>query len=404
MAFRKIINDPVYGFITIDDELVYIVISHSCYQRMRRIHQMAMAQLVYPGAVHTRLHHSLGAYHLMCNALNELKSKGFSISKEEEQAAKIAVLLHDIGHGPYSHALENTLIKGVDHEEISLLLMNKMNEEFMGKMQMAIDIFTDRYPKKFLHQLVSGQLDVDRMDYLIRDSFFTGVSEGVIGYDRIIKMLTVHNGELMIEEKGIYSIEKFLVSRRLMYWQVYLHKTVLCAEKMLINIIKRARFVKAQASSRELNIFLHTEHNKEGIEKHLDDFCRLDDYDVLAAIKLWLHHPDKILSILCKSIIDRRLLKVKYSGRPVPDEIVEEKTALVKKYLHVNDEEAGYLVFTGETGNKTYSTQDEHINILFKDGEIKDISEVDNALINQTLFGTVKKFYICFLNMEQIII
>jgi HD superfamily phosphohydrolase len=404
MAFRKIINDPVYGFITIEDELVYIIISHSCYQRMRRIHQMAMAQLVYPGAVHTRLHHSLGAYHLMCNAISELKGKGFSISKEEEQAAKIAVLLHDIGHGPYSHALENTLIKDADHEEMSLLLMKKMNEELMGKMQMAIDIFTDRYPKKFLHQLVSGQLDVDRMDYLIRDSFFTGVSEGVIGYDRIIKMLTVHNGELMIEEKGIYSIEKFLVSRRLMYWQVYLHKTVLCAEKMLINIIKRARVVKARASSRELNIFIHTEYSIEEIETHLDDFCRLDDYDVLAAIKLWINHPDKILSILCKSIINRRLLKVKYSGKVIPDELVKEKTALVKNYLDINDEEAGYLVFTGETGNKTYSTQDEHINILFKDGEIKDISEVDNALINQTLFGTVKKFYICFPNLEQIII
>jgi uncharacterized protein len=404
MAFRKIINDPVYGFITIDDELVYTIISHPYYQRMRRIHQMAMAQLVFPGAVHTRLHHSLGAYHLMCNAINELKGKGFSISKEEEQAAKIAVLLHDIGHGPYSHALENTLIKDVDHEEISLLLMKKMNEELVGKLQMAIDIFTDIYPKKFLHQLVSGQLDVDRMDYLIRDSFFTGVSEGVISYDRIIKMLTVRNGELMIEEKGIYSIEKFLVSRRLMYWQVYLHKTVLCGEKMLINIIKRARIVKAQALSNELNIFLHTEYSIEKIERHLDDFCRLDDYDVIAAIKLWINHPDKILSILCKSIINRRLLKVKFSGKVIPHELVQEKTTLVKKYLNINDEEAGYLVFTCETGNKTYSTQDEHINILFKDGEIKDISEVDNALINQTLFGTVKKFYICFPNMEQILV
>ncbi len=257
MPQRKIINDAVYGFITIDDELVYKIISHPYYQRLRRIHQMAMAQLVYPGAVHTRLHHSLGAYHLMSNALNELKSKGFLISGEEEQAAKIAILLHDIGHGPYSHALEHILIKDASHEEISILLMKKMNEELGGKMQMAIDIFTDVYPKKFLHQLVSGQLDVDRMDYLIRDSFFTGVSEGVIGYDRIIKMLTIHNGELMIEEKGIYSIEKFLVSRRLMYLQVYLHKTVLCAEKMLINIIKRAREVKALAPSLVLNIFLN---------------------------------------------------------------------------------------------------------------------------------------------------
>ena len=260
MAYRKIINDPVYGFITIEDELIYTIISHPFYQRLRRIHQMALAQLVYPGAVHTRLHHSLGAYNLMCNALNELKAKGISISKDEDQAAKIAILLHDIGHGPYSHGLENTLIKNISHEEISLMLMQKMNQQLDGKMQMAIDIFKDDYPKKFLHQLVSGQLDVDRMDYLIRDSFFTGVSEGVIGYDRIIKMLTVHNGELMIEEKAIYSIEKFLVSRRLMYWQVYLHKTVLSAEKMLINIIKRAREIKAAAPSEVLNIFLH--HDK----------------------------------------------------------------------------------------------------------------------------------------------
>ena len=248
MSFRKIINDPVYGFITIDDELIYTVISHPYYQRLRRIHQMAMAQLVYPGAVHTRLHHSLGAYHLMCNAINELKGKGISISAEEEQAAKIAILLHDIGHGPYSHALEHVLIKNASHEKISLMLMEKMNDELSGKLQMAIDIFKNNYSKKFLHQLVSGQLDVDRMDYLIRDSFFTGVSEGVIGYDRIIKMLTVHDGELMVEEKGIYSIEKFLVSRRFMYWQVYLHKTVLCAEKMLVNIVNRARIVGANCA------------------------------------------------------------------------------------------------------------------------------------------------------------
>jgi len=400
MAYRKIINDPVYGFITIDDELIYTIVSHPYYQRMRRIHQMAMAQLVYPGAVHTRLHHSLGAYHLMCNAINELKGKGFSISAEEEQAAKIAILLHDIGHGPYSHALEQVLIKNVSHEKISLMLMERMNAELSGKLQMAIDIFKDDYPKKFLHQLVSGQLDVDRMDYLIRDSFFTGVSEGVIGYDRIIKMLTVKDGELMIEEKGIYSIEKFLVSRRFMYWQVYLHKTVLCAEKMLINIINKARDVKAQALSGAFNTFLHTKFEEEEIEKHLNDFCLVDDYDVLSAIKNWTLHPDKILSILCNGIVNRRLLKVKYSGTIIDDNLVKEKTELAMQYFKINKEEAGYLVFTGETGNKTYSNKDEHINILFKDGTIKDISEVDNALINQTLFGTVKKFYICFPNME----
>jgi len=273
-----------------------------------------------------------------------------------------------------------------------------MNEELSGKLEMAIDIFNDDYPKKFLHQLITGQLDVDRMDYLIRDSFFTGVSEGVIGYDRIIKMLTVYNGELMVEEKGIYSIEKFLVSRRLMYWQVYLHKTVLCAEKMLINIIRRARDVKAIAPSKELDIFLHSEFNQEDIKEHLDDFCRLDDYDVLAAIKRWMSHPDKILSFLCDGIVNRKLLKIKYSGTKIDNEDVIKKLRLTIEYFKITEQEARYLVFSGETENRTYSNDDEHINILFKDGTVKDISSVDNALINQTLFGTVKKFYICFPN------
>ncbi|MEO9021668.1 MAG: HD domain-containing protein [Ginsengibacter sp.] len=400
MAFRKIINDPVYGFITIDDELIYKIISHSFYQRLRRIHQMAMALLVYPGAVHTRLHHSLGAYHLMCNAIHDLKSKGVNITPEEEQAAKIAILLHDIGHGPYSHALEQILIKGISHEEISLLLMKKMNKELGGQMQMAIDIFTNNHPKKFLHQLVSGQLDVDRMDYLIRDSFFTGVSEGVIGYDRIIKMLTVHNNELMVEEKGVHSIEKFLVSRRFMYWQVYLHKTVLCAEKMLVKIIERAREVKAQSPSPVFNIFLNDEYESNRIEDCLEDFCALDDYDVLLSIKLWIHHPDKILSVLCRSLINRHLLKVKYSADKIPDELVKEKREIAREYFRITNEEAGYLVFTGRSEIKTYNNETEHINILFKDGSVKDISEVDNALINQSLFGTVKKFYICFINID----
>ena len=398
MPFRKIINDPVYGFITIDDELIFNIISHPYYQRMRRIHQMAMAQLVYPGAVHTRLHHSLGAYHLMCNALSELKGKGFPITRQEEQAAKIAILLHDIGHGPYSHALEHVLIQNVDHETISLLLMEKINTQFSGQLHTAINIFKDAYPKKFLHQLVSGQLDVDRMDYLSRDSFFTGVSEGVIGYDRIIKMLTVDKGELMIEEKGIYSIEKFLVARRLMYWQVYLHKTVLCAEKMLVQIITRARVVHAMAPSVALNIFLHTTIPTEQIESYLADFCQLDDCDILAAIKSWTDHPDKILSILCAGIINRKLLKVTYSGTKIEEELIRQKKAWAMERCQVTGEEANYLVFTGETTNKTYNFQDQHINILFKDGTIRDISEVDNALINQTLFGTAKKFYICYLN------
>lgn len=396
MSFRKIINDPVYGFITINDELIYAIISHPYYQRMRRIHQMAMALLVYPGAVHTRLHHSLGAYHLMCDALNILKEKNIDISKDEEQAAKIAILLHDMGHGPYSHALENVLVQDIHHEKLSILLMQKLNKEFNGALKMAIEIFIDTYPKKFLHQLVSGQLDVDRMDYLNRDSFFTGVSEGVIGYDRIIKMLTVHHEELMVEEKGIYSIEKFLVARRLMYWQVYLHKTALCAEKMLVNIIRRAREIQAASASAALNIFLNTKFDDKKIEQHLDNFCKIDDYDVLFSIKMWASHPDTILSYLCSGIINRRLLKIKFSGTAFNNEMVETKMQEVKKIFSINDAGASYLVFSGEITNETYSKDDERIKILYKDGTVSDISEVNNALINQTLFGAAKKFYICF--------
>ena len=393
MPFRKIINDPVYGFITVDDELIYQVISHPYYQRLRRINQMAMAYLVYPGAVHTRLHHSLGAYHLMGNALNELKGKGVDISKEEEQAAKIAILLHDIGHGPFSHALEDVLVEGMHHEELSLMIMKEMNEQFNGQLQLALEIFTDDHPKKFLHQLISGQLDVDRMDYLTRDSFFTGVSEGVIGYDRIIKMLCVHNGELVVEEKGIYSIEKFLVSRRLMYWQVYLHKTVLAAEQMLQRIIKRAKCLKASTQA-PLNNFITQPINTVTLE----EFCNLDDYDVLAAIKGWSNHEDVILSTLCNGIINRQLLKVKYFAEPIDATMVKQKTADLAARLSISEEDAGWLVFTGEAVSSTYNFEDEHIHILFKDGSVKDISEVDNALINQNLRGKVKKYYICYLN------
>jgi HD superfamily phosphohydrolase len=275
--------------------------------------------------------------------------------------------------------------------------MKKMNKEFEGKLQMAIDIFTNNYSKKFLHQLISGQLDIDRMDYLIRDSFFTGVTEGIIGYDRIIKMLTVHEGELMIEEKGVYSIEKFLVSRRFMYWQVYLHKTVLGAEKMLVKIIERARDIKADSPSKVFNIFLNKDFKGDKIKEYLDDFCALDDYDILFSIKSWIHHPDIILSLLCKSLINRRLLKVKYSSRPIPENLMEEKLNLATEYLNISRNEASYFVFTGESEIKTYNHKIEHINILFKDGTVKDISEVDNALINQSLSGTVKKFYICFI-------
>lgn len=392
MPFRKIINDPVHGFITIDDELIFKIIAHPCYQRLRRIQQMAMAYLVYPGAVHTRLHHSLGAYHLMCNALYELKSKGTAITKEEEQAAKIAILLHDIGHGPFSHALENVLIEGVNHETISLLLMKELNREFDGKLAMTLEIFTNQYPKKFLYQLISGQLDVDRLDYLSRDSFFSGVSEGVIGYDRIIKMLTVHNGELMVEEKGIYSIEKFLVARRLMYWQVYLHKTVLCAEQMLQRIIKRARYLKA-VTALPINKFI----SGQNATFQLDEFCNLDDYDLISAIKEWCHHPDKVLSFLCRGITNRDLLKIKYSAEAVNEALLKVKTADAINKLGLSSEEADWLVFTGEAVSRTYNFEDEHIRILFKDGTVKDISEVDNALINRNVSGKIKKYYICYI-------
>src|SRR5450432_526082 len=321
ISVRKIINDPVYGFITIDHPLLLQVIAHPYYQRFRRVHQMAFASLVYPGAVHSRLHHSLGAYHLMCSALSELKSKGIEITAEEELGAKIAILLHDVGHGPFSHALEYQLLENVQHEDVSLLIMHHLNKEMNGKLAIAIDIFTGKYHKPFLHQLISGQLDVDRMDYLTRDSFFSGVSEGVIGYDRILKMLTVQQGELMVEEKGIYSIEKFLVSRRLMYWQVYLHKTVLCAEQMLIRIIKRAKYIKA-STRLPLNQFIN-----EPVETvTLEQFCNLDDYDIVSAIKGWCTHEDKILSFLSRGIINRVLLKVKYFPEPVNEKLMEEKT------------------------------------------------------------------------------
>ena len=392
MSARKIINDPVYGFITIDDELIFKIIAHPYYQRLRRIHQMAMALLVYPGAVHTRLHHSLGAYHLMRIALYELKNKGVAISPEEDQAAKIAILLHDIGHGPFSHALENVLIEGMHHETISLLLMKDLNKQFDGRLQMAIDIFTNTYHKKFLHQLVSGQLDVDRMDYLTRDSFFSGVSEGVIGYDRILKMITVHNGELMVEEKAIYSIEKFLVSRRLMYWQVYLHKTVVCAEQMLKRIIRRAKYLRAPAQ-----LPLHQFINEPLNTVTLEQFCSLDDCDVMAAIKNWCFHEDKILSFLSKGIINRALLKVKYFSEPVDEKMVEEKMNEAMQKMVLSREDAEWLVFTGEAAGSTYDFDEERINILFKDGSVKDISEVDNALINQNLSGQIKKYYFCYL-------
>ena len=403
MAYvRKIINDPVHGFITVDHPLVFEIISHPYYQRLRRIHQMAFASLVYPGAVHTRLHHSLGAYHLMGLALSELRNKGVDITPDEELGAKIAILLHDIGHGPYSHALERKLIKGVHHEDISTLILQLLNDQFGGQLQTAIEIFSGQYPKKFLHQLVSGQLDVDRMDYLTRDAFFTGVAEGVIGYDRILKMLVVHEGELMIEEKAIYSVEKFLVARRLMYWQVYLHKTVVAAEKMLVRVIERAQEliaggIELQASSAILDFFLK-EHQPDGnFIRHLEKFTQLDDTDVMCTIKNWCGHIDKVLSRLCKGLVERKLLKIRFQSEPFDPMVVEALRNDVSIKLGISEEEAAYFVFTGEAVNTMYNPFDEHINILYKDGTVTDISRIDNALIHRHLSAPVKKYYLCFL-------
>ncbi len=398
---RKIINDPVHGFITINHPLIFAIIEHPYYQRLRRIQQMAMAQLVYPGAVHTRLHHSLGAYHLMGCAITELRSKAVEITPEEEIAVKAGILLHDIGHGPYSHALEEVLVEGVHHEHLSLQIMQRLNEDLGGQLSLAIEIFTDQYHKPFLHQLISGQLDVDRMDYLSRDSFFSGVSEGVIGYDRILKMLVVHEGQLMVEEKGIYSVEKFLVARRQMYWQVYLHKTVLAAERMLVKILERVRSIydkhdTALCTQTELDFFLG-EFTGEMDPVVLEKFCRTDDHDVMHAVKRWSHHPDKILSLLCSRFLDRRLFKARLQAEPFSPEYVHEKEKMVIERFGIDAADISYLCFTGEATNTMYQTKDERINILFRDGSVQDISSIENALIDQNLTAQVKKFYICLL-------
>lgn len=399
MIKQKIINDPVYGFITINHPLIFKIIAHPFFQRLRRIHQMALAYLVYPGAVHTRLHHSLGAYHLVGLALSELQSKGVDISADEIVATKAAILLHDVGHGPFSHALEEEFLAGVHHEELSVKMMEKMNREFDGALDLAIQIFTNKYHKKFLHQLISGQLDVDRMDYLTRDSYFTGVSEGVIGYDRIIKMLVVHNNELMIEEKGIYSIEKFLIARRLMYWQAYLHKAVLCSEKMLVNILKRAKYLcsignTSIKTSSGTDYFLF-EFDGTINDEVLQKFAAIDDIDFEFAIKKWSQNDDFVLRDLCTRILNRQLLKLKFQPEQIEDNQLREMQKKVAEQLNITNEDAAYYVFTGNIANTIYKADKEAINILFKDGTVCDISSIDNTLIQKTVSTPVKKFYIC---------
>jgi HD superfamily phosphohydrolase len=407
MAFthRKIINDPVHGFITINDPVIFDLIAHPYYQRLRRIQQMALAQLVYPGAVHTRLHHSLGAYHLMCIAIAELRDKGIEITNEEAQAAKAAILLHDIGHGPFSHALENVLLKGVSHEDLSLLIMQKLNEgegeNLKGKLDLAIQIFTNQYPKKFLHQLISGQLDVDRLDYLSRDSFFTGVSEGVVGYERILKMLTVHNNELVVEEKGINSVEKFLLSRRLMYWQVYQHKTVIASENMLVKIVERAQYLYQQNDqgvkiSEVLDYFLG-EFSGKLSEINLAFYCQLDDTDILFAIKKWQHHSDPVLSLLCERLMIRKGYKCTMQSNAISKDQWETAFAQTKAAFPLSDEDLSYLCFKGTASNTLYKDDVETIKILLKTGEVSSISKIQDTIINESLSAPVKKFYICLL-------
>lgn len=399
----KIINDPVYGFIRFPEPELLQIIDHPWFQRLRHIKQMGTAHLVYPGATHTRLHHSLGACHLMGKALDELRIKGVDISKEEYTAARIAILLHDIGHGPFSHALEHSLVDGMSHEVVSHLIMQRLDTEIGGLMKHATDIFNHSYPKKFLHQLVSSQLDVDRMDYLNRDSFYTGVSEGVIGYDRILQMLTVHNGELMVEEKGVHSVEKFIIARRLMYWQVYLHKTVLSSELMQINILKRAKELAMIGiplfATPALSHFLYNQVTSKNFEENPETFelfCQLDDNDILASVKVWQSHNDDILSLLCQMFMERRLYKVIMTSEPV-EHLVQEKRRTAEELLDIAPEHMHYFVSAGTTSNNTYNINDERIQIAMKNGTVLDISEIDNPIVNQALAMPVHKNYICYI-------
>jgi len=398
----KIINDPVYGFIRFPETEILQLMDHKWFQRLRNIRQMGPAHLVYPGAVHTRFHHSLGAVHLMGKALDELKAKGINITEKECLAARIAILLHDIGHGPFSHALEHTLVHGISHEHISALIMNVLNIEFNGMLDGAVRIFDQSYEKPYLHQLVSSQLDVDRMDYLNRDSFYTGVSEGVIGYDRILQMLTVIDGQLMVEEKGVHSVEKFIIARRLMYWQVYLHKTVLGAETLLINILKRAKELAKKGTdlyaSPALKHFLYNDIDLQEFEsdpQHLERYCMLDDIDIMASIKEWCNNSDRILSMLCRMMQYRKLYKVILTSGSI-EEVAGQKRALLMKELNLGPEEIEYFVTTGVTSKDTYNINDERIQIAMKDGTVKDISEIDDPVVTQALAGVVHKNYICY--------
>jgi len=397
----KIFNDPIYGFISVNNELIYKLIEHPYFQRLRRISQMGLSYLVYPGAHHTRFHHALGCGFLMKKAIETLRLKDIEISKEEEEALYIAILLHDLGHGPFSHALENSIVVNRTHEQISLKFMEFLNEEFDGKLSLAIKIFTGNYHRKFMHQLISSQLDMDRLDYLKRDSFYSGVAEGNINAERLITMLYVKNDSLVIEGKGIYSVEKFIVARRLMYWQVYLHKTGLAAERVLVKIIERAKELTKKgielSSNKILGHFLQSSIDGNDFNYHeLDLFSKLDDFDVISALKLWIDHDDFVLSYLCSSIIHRKLPKVEMQ---IDDFSEEFKDKIEKKILEkypVKKEDLGYLIFGGKVKNQAYNTNTEQINILYKNGEIADIANASDNLSIQALSKIVTKCFICY--------
>lgn len=400
---RKIINDPVLGFVQIPDPIVFDLISHPYIQRLRHITQMGMSFMVYPGAVHTRFNHTLGCLHLMQQALQVLADKGADISDHEKLSACVAILLHDVGHGPFSHVLERSIVSGVNHEQLTLLFMEVLDREFHGQLSDAISIFRDTYPKKYLHQLVSGQIDVDRLDYLNRDSFHSGVLEGTVGTDRIIKMLRVNDDQLVVEEKGLYSLEKFVLSRRLMFWQVYLHKTSVCAEQMLISALQRVRFLldkgKNVGGGEDLLFFLGNVCTLDDFKKDpglLPRFASLDDHDIWSALKVWARHSDKVLSFLSTSILNRNLFRTELSDVPFQQEHVSGRRNEVARQLGLAEAEVGYLVLEKELTPKTYNPRKEGIHILGKDGRVRDITKVSELLDSHFVKKQDVKYLLCY--------
>ncbi|MGB0271732.1 MAG: HD domain-containing protein [Schleiferiaceae bacterium] len=400
---NKIINDPIYGFITVKDPLIYELIDHPYFQRLRRISQLGLTYLVYPGAYHTRFHHAIGAMHLMGRAIYTLRQKGHEITPEEERGVLIAILLHDVGHGPFSHALEHTLIPGVSHEALSLKIMEELNQEFDGALTLAIDIFTNNHPKAFLHQLISSQLDMDRLDYLRRDSFYSGVTEGSVNSERLLTMLNVKDDQLVVDSKGIYSVEKFLVARRLMYWQVYMHKTVLSAEFMLVNILKRAKYLANQGveltGTQALKHFLHADYTWNDFEENpaiLKKFLELDDFDVMSGIKDWANHNDLILSDLSSRIINRNLLKIRLQETPFEEEMAEKMAEGIRNQYGFSHGEERYMLIVDKVKNHAYNNKKGHINLLYKDGHTSDISTAADQMTINALSEPVERHFICF--------